>query len=51
VGVQGIGPNAKERVVQSAPGGTAAGGWVATVANDEEFGITAYAWVICAYVF
>jgi hypothetical protein len=51
VAVQGVGPNAKVRVIQSAPSGSAATGWLATVANDEDgFGISAYVWVICASV-
>lgn len=39
------------RVIQSAPGGAAATGWVVTVAKDfDNYTITAYAWVICANV-
>jgi Collagen triple helix repeat (20 copies) len=38
-------------VVQSAPGGAAATGWVVTYSNKFDEGIiTAYAWVICGYV-
>jgi hypothetical protein len=38
-------------VVQSAPAGEIPSGWVVTYSNDFSQGIiTAYAWVICAYV-
>lgn len=44
-------PHYVARVIQSAPGGAAATGWLATVANDgSKVAISAYVWVICAFV-
>jgi hypothetical protein len=44
-------PNLFARVIQSAPGGAAANGWLVTVANDyPSYTINAYVWVICASV-
>lgn len=44
-------PNLLARVVQSAPAGAAATGWVVSVANDYPSAtISAYVWVICANV-
>ena len=44
-------PNVYARVVQSAPGGAAATGWLVSVKNEyPSYTISAYVWVICAHV-
>ena len=44
-------PNLYARVVQSAPSGAAATGWLVTLANEYPgYTISAYVWVLCANV-
>jgi hypothetical protein len=44
-------PNLYARVIQSAPSGAAATGWLATVKNEyPNYPISAYVWAICANV-
>lgn len=43
-------PNWAARVIQTAPAGSSATGWLATVGNDSSGTLHGYVWVICANV-
>ncbi len=49
-GVAVVNPHYLVRVLQTAPAGAEATGWVATVSNENPTSWNAYVWVMCAYV-